>query len=293
MSRLVDWLERLVQGNRLGILLIFFLITLTGSVVGWKYYDYTRNDPQFCTTCHMMRDAYLSWQKSKHWEIKCQTCHRMSIFEQNRLLVAYVTNGSQGPIKERHGRTAPWNACRRCHLETAEQGSISVRRSVGHARHVFMENIPCQRCHSGEMHNFRPDEHACASCHKDKLVHGLGMEGLSCLKCHNYRENVKETVNMQRCLGCHKKVRPSGPMGGLKCFDCHKPHKQISLTSQDCLERCHGNEVEVGQHRLHMEKAGLKCLDCHRPHSWAVGPKNARALCTRCHPLKDPKRFLY
>ncbi len=114
----------------------------------------------------------------------------MTMLEQNRLLVAYVMTGYTSPSEEKHGRVAPWQTCRGCHLDEAQQGSVSMRKSFGHARHVFMENIECLKCHSGDQHNFGPDEGACVDCHADRLVHGLGMEGLSCLKCHSYGEET-------------------------------------------------------------------------------------------------------
>ena len=242
MQRILKAIENFIGQNRGGIVLIMLLIAVTGSIVGYRYYRYTRDTPEFCLTCHMMQDTFISWQKSKHWQIKCQTCHKMSIFEQNRLVVAYITKGATGPQKQMHGRAAPWQACRKCHLEQMQQGS-AMRRSYGHARHVFMENIGCDKCHSGTSHNFTPNEAACAKCHKDKLVHGLGMEGLSCLKCHNYGtgKGAVAMVSEERCMGCHRNVRNTGAMAALKCFDCHKPHGKIKLTSADCLARCHGN----------------------------------------------------
>jgi len=293
MESLLRALERFFEKNRTGLFLIMFLVAAMGLIVGHRYYNYTKNDPEFCMTCHMMQESVNTWQQSKHWQIRCQECHKMSVLEQNRLLVAYVAKGETGPRAPEHGRTAPWNACKSCHVETLKQGSLSVRRSYGHARHVFMEDIGCEKCHSGQSHTFKPDEKNCSRCHKDRLVHGLGMEGLSCLKCHAYGENTRAGVQVERCLGCHKDIRPTGPMAGLKCYDCHKPHSKISLTSNDCLRNCHGNEVQVGQHRIHMEKARLECLDCHKPHGWTVGRKQAPGLCDRCHKLKDPNSFIY
>jgi hypothetical protein len=297
MESILKALEKFFEKNRTGLFAIMFLVAVTGLVVGTRYYHYTKDDPEFCMTCHMLQESVKTWQLSKHWQIKCQECHKISVLEQNRLLIAYVSKGRTGPSAPAHARTAPWQACRKCHVEDIKQGSLSVRQSYGHAKHVFMENITCDKCHSsigvrGQSHTFKPDERNCSNCHKDKLVHGMGMEGLSCLKCHSYGEEHLG-VQTARCLGCHKDVKLTGPMAALKCYDCHKPHKQMSLTSNDCLRNCHGNEIQVGQHRLHMEKAKLECLDCHKPHGWRVGRAQARGLCDRCHQLKDPNRFIY
>jgi hypothetical protein len=41
------------------------------------------------------------------------------------------------------------------------------------------------------------------------------------------------------------------------------------------------------------EKASLECLDCHNPHGWTIQNENAKGLCDKCHPLKDPVTFIY
>jgi hypothetical protein len=121
----------------------------------------------------------------------------------------------------------------------------------------------------------------------------MGMEGLSCLKCHTYSAKVPKMITVERCLECHSDVPVKGSMASLKCYDCHHPHGKIKPTSQDCLKTCHGNEAKVGQHDIHMTKAKLNCLDCHKAHIWVVGKKEAKNLCNRCHKLKDPATFIF
>ncbi|GAB4390834.1 MAG: hypothetical protein Kow0025_25540 [Thermodesulfovibrionales bacterium] len=294
MNRFFQFVERFMEENRTAIVLLLLLVAVMGGIAGLRYYRYTREDPQFCAQCHMMQESFRSWEQSSHRDIICQQCHRLSLLEQNRLFVKYVTQGYTEPRGDsEHGRVEPWNACRDCHMKEAKQGSVSLRSSFGHARHVFMEGIDCSRCHSERLHNFTPDDHACSSCHTDKLVHGMGMEGLSCLNCHSYAEESPKMVSPARCRECHKKMPTEGPMSGLACFQCHKPHGEIKLRSADCMGNCHGGEARVGQHGLHLEKAGLECLDCHKAHTWVVGEAQARGLCDRCHSLKDPKSFIY
>lgn len=271
---------------------MLLLISIIGGIVGFRYYRYTKEDPQFCSSCHLMQEAYKTWQMSPHRDFTCQECHVMSILEQNRMLVAYVVQGNKA-AQQKHGRISPWNSCRECHLSDVAQGSVTLKKSYGHARHVFMENISCSKCHTGTLHTFAPNEQACSGCHKDKVIHGLGMEGLSCLKCHSYGEAAPKMISNERCLTCHKDYPEKGPMATLKCFDCHHPHGQIKPTSDDCLKNCHGNEAKVGQHNLHMTRAKLECLDCHKAHTWFIGREQAKDLCNRCHKMKDPATFIY
>ena len=181
----------------------------------------------------------------------------------------------------------------RSHRYDVAQGSITRKNSYGHARHVFMQGISCEKCHNGKLHEFNVAMSACLSCHKDKIVHGMGMKKLECLNCHSYSESSPKMVTPKRCLHCHKDVPEDSPMSGLSCFDCHKPHGKLKMESKDCLGTCHGNESRVGQHGLHMTRAGMKCLDCHRPHNWMIGKKQAKGLCDRCHELRSPARFIY
>jgi nitrate/TMAO reductase-like tetraheme cytochrome c subunit len=294
MFRIVHFIEEFLAEHKGAILVLLLLIAITGGILGHRYYKDTRENPEFCATCHMMQESFRSWELSAHRDIICQHCHRMSMLEQNKLLITYVMTGYTSPQEETHGRVEPWKSCRDCHMQEARQGSMTMRKSHGHARHVFMENIDCLECHDTDLHNFGPDEQACKKCHEDRLVHGLGMEGLECLNCHSYAEETVDTVSDEKCLVCHKDIPRKGfPMAQMHCFDCHKPHVQLKLKSADCLGQCHGNESRVGQHGLHMRETELECLDCHKSHHWEVGKKEAPGLCDRCHRMKDPNTFIY
>jgi nitrate/TMAO reductase-like tetraheme cytochrome c subunit len=283
---------KFLEENQKAIVVLLLLITAIGGIVGFRYYKHTREDPEFCASCHLMQDAFQTWQQSKHRDLQCQICHALSILEENKLLISFVVKGTDS-INQEHGRIKPWNSCRECHLSDVAQGSVTLSKSYGHAQHVFMQNIPCSKCHMGNLHTFDPNEEACKQCHSDKMIHGMGMEGLSCLKCHSYRDRVPKMVTNERCLSCHKNIPLTGIMAGLKCFDCHHPHGEIKPQAQECLKSCHGNESRVGQHQLHMQKADLNCLDCHKAHVWSVGKREAKNLCDRCHKLKDPATFIY
>lgn len=272
--------------------MLLLLITVIGGIVGYRYYRHTQEDPEFCASCHLMKDAFKTWQMSKHRDFQCQTCHAMSLLEQNKLLVSFVVKGTER-IKQSHGRIKPWSSCRKCHFSETAQGSVTTTKAYGHAKHVFMQNISCSKCHIGNLHNFVPDQQACSECHRDRMIHGLGMEGLACLNCHSYAEKEPKMVSDKRCLRCHKDMPRSETMASLHCFDCHHPHGEIQPSNMDCFQNCHSTEARVGQHELHMTEAKMNCLDCHKAHVWAVGKKEAVNLCNRCHPIKDPDTFIY
>lgn len=281
-----------IEENQKAIVILLLLLSIIGGIVGYQYYRHTREDPEFCVSCHLMQEAFRTWQMSKHRDFQCQTCHVMDLIEQNRLLVSFVIKGPKS-IKQEHGRVKPWNTCRGCHGSDVAQGSITLSKSYGHARHVFMLNINCSECHMGTLHTFTPNEQACAKCHNDKMIHGMGMEGLTCLKCHTYGEKAPKMISNERCLSCHRNIPEKGVMSKLQCFDCHHPHGKIKPSGADCLKNCHGNEAKVGQHELHMTRTKLTCLDCHKAHTWTVKKSESKNLCNRCHQLKDPATFIY
>jgi len=274
------------------LLALVLIVAILGAVVGYRYYRYTQDDPQYCASCHLMKEAFTEWYKGKHRDIICQTCHQLSILEQNQLLVAYVVKGDKKPFSQTHGRVKPWKGCKKCHMDEASQGSRTLTQSYGHARHVFMQRIDCKVCHEGKVHSFTPNEIACQDCHKDKGVHGIGMEAFSCLRCHSYSEKAPSMIPIDRCIKCHVSAAQKGPMSNLLCHQCHKPHGKIKPTSEMCAGECHANESSVGQHGFHIKK-GLRCLDCHRAHLWIVSKDRSKILCNKCHPYKDPMLFIY
>jgi hypothetical protein len=257
----------------------------------WRYAVFMREDPAYCSLCHLVREGYESLERSAHYRIVCQTCHELDMIEGNKLLMAHFIQGRDVP--QNHGRIRPWEVCRECHMEDATQGAVTMRKSFGHARHVFMRGLGCQSCHSGEAHDLSVDHKKCEGCHSDKVVHGMGTSGIYCLNCHTFKEESALLVPVERCSQCHPVDRDQGTvMAKLSCFECHRPHDRLTIASADCLSRCHGNESTVGVHGRHAAKTTLECLDCHRPHSWRVAGREGRALCSRCHPYRAPATFI-
>ncbi|MCL4536786.1 MAG: cytochrome c family protein [Nitrospirae bacterium] len=288
-----DSLMNLFEHLKGFVLAAIVIVAVLGAIVGYRYYRYTQDEPQYCASCHLMKEAFAEWQKGKHRDVICQKCHQLSVLEQNQLLVAFVVKGNQNqPFSQTHGREKPWKACRKCHMDEMTQGSLTLNRSYGHARHVFMQRIDCKICHKGTVHDFHPNEEACQECHQDKGVHGVGMEAFSCLKCHSFSEKTPSMIPKDRCIKCHTNIPKKGHMSDLLCHQCHKPHGEIKPTSATCISECHRNEASVGQHGFHLKK-GLECLYCHKAHSWVVGQDRARTVCTKCHSFKDPMLFIY
>lgn len=271
LSKIFDRLERgLSPRDKIIIVSLLFIISILGIVLAIRYYNYIQKNPEFCNSCHLMEDAYRAWKLSGHNAIVCQDCHQLGLLEQNRLLIKFVFTTDR-TTPEPHGAETPWKTCTKCHWEEAAQGSISVQKSIGHARHVFMERLSCVDCHSRDVHSFRPDKRACLRCHKDWQVHGVGMEDVSCMTCHQFLAKASGGFipDRERCLSCHKKSAktrfPTGaPMARLNCYECHRPHTRIRPVDEDCL-RCHTKEVLA---RKAVHRTVKTCTACHKPHTW-------------------------
>lgn len=271
----------------LGLLVI---ISVAGLIIGVKYSSYIRRSPEYCNSCHLMRGTFDQWRESHHKTVTCQECHKLGLIEQNMLQVKYVLYGTKS-VSQEHGKTIPWESCAECHWEQGQQGSGKPEEAFGHFRHHFVE---CFNCHPMANHDFPPDKDACVRCHKTKEVHGVGMEGLSCVDCHIFsmREGTEKNrviPTKARCMGCHSadpklSLPDNAPMASLECFECHNPHGNIKPDDALCMS-CHKTDTSDRGHALH--KGG--CAGCHKPHIWKTS--GHRALCSGCHGYRDPSVF--
>jgi hypothetical protein len=318
------WLEAGMPLKGKIIIAVLLLVLLVGAGYGsFRFYDFTQNNPKFCVSCHLMKNAFEAWGKSVHKQINCHECHHLSIPEMNKLLINFVLKRPTA-VPPRHGRIiVPWQFCIKCHWERDPRypNAPMINKSTLHARHVFMEQTECSKCHGYKVHEFVPDPKFCVRCHQGKVVHGIGMNELACLNCHTDR-----TTNLipgrKKCLFCHggedvrkeliadgsidvKYFRPSketinraikidvpkdAPMQ-FYCYTCHKPHVKARPDWSVCLG-CHTNITEVGKHNIHIKVVGMQCKECHKPHSWRVTKESAKKACTKCHEYREPKRFI-
>lgn len=311
--------------RKVKLLIVMFLLALSLSMAfaGYKVNDYFEHNPNACMLCHVHDNAQQAWLKSKHSAVNCHQCHHSSKKEQVEQMVKFIFLG-QKTVQPRHGKViVPWKLCMTCHWERNAKYANAplVNRSRYHAKHVFMEQIECSKCHGYVTHQFMPEERFCTKCHGAKEVHGTGMEKLACLNCHTDR-TVDLKPGRKKCLFCHgdesvrkeliadatidvKYFQPSpaiikkatkinvpdeAPMK-LDCHLCHKPHNKVRPDQGDCL-KCHSNQLSIGKHEIHVKMVNMKCMDCHKPHKWKVTQEQAKKDCIKCHAYKDPKKFI-
>ncbi len=315
--------ERMTAKGKLVAVFLILVMALGSGFVAFKAYDFTEHDPKFCVSCHLMQPAFEAWTTSAHSDINCHDCHYLSIVDKNRLLLNFVLYRPT-VVPERHGEIiVPWKKCVRCHWETDAEypDAIKINDSAMHAKHYFIEQIECSKCHGYITHRFSPEARFCTQCHTGKEVHGVGMEQLACLNCHTDRTRDLRP-DRAKCLFCHgsgkerkevlaadtldvhnhrapeevvKKaikiqVEEGSPMH-FDCHTCHQPHEKKRPDWKNCFE-CHENIPVTGAHQMHVGAMGLDCNTCHKPHLWRVTEEQAKTDCALCHEYRDPKKFL-
>ncbi len=214
---------------------------------------------EICGDCHQTAPA------GAHAELACQACH----------------NGS---ARQFAGPSASQNrasGCVDCHQNYAglfDQAMTSraaehnfVDRTYGEADpHFFQKNCnschvkDCLDCHGGDGHRIaRPDQAACASCHKGYYV-GMDYYGKAPRE-DSLRYQRGETFAGETFL----KLQPDLHAElGMSCGDCHSMQSLArgEQAAKGCRD-CHQPDLGVIEHSIaaHLDK--LECYACHS--AWA------------------------
>ncbi len=324
VGRLYNWFSEGISVKAKVIIAVIGLAMMAGmGFTAYKINDYFEHDPNACMTCHVHDEQNKRWQVSEHKSIGCHDCHHASKKDQIVQMYRFAFMGVKA-VSPRHGEIlVAWKICYQCHWEKNPKHpeAKNISHSRLHARHYYMEQIECIKCHGYNIHQFTAEPRFCVRCHEGKEVHGAGMEGLACLNCHTDR-TVDLKPGRQKCLFCHgsEKVRKELIAGGtldvthyqpdentirkaikinvpedapmqFYCYECHKPHTTARPNWGNCTT-CHKNIMNVGKHSMHIEGMNMKCKDCHKPHAWRVSPEQAKKDCVKCHEYREPKKFL-
>jgi nitrate/TMAO reductase-like tetraheme cytochrome c subunit len=241
----------------------FYLVLLVLFLLTWAFSLTLK--PGFCRTCHEMKVAYNSWEKSPHQGINCLSCHVEPGFlnllidkvKASKELFLHFTGGYEKPINKGSelSKELPSENCLSCHPEQGKKSSLSVM--IDHRPHL--------------------------------------KEGLNCAYCHNrvghpQVKQYSERMNMNFCLDCHKKKK-----GPIRCEACHpEGFKLTPVSHQDKnWKNKHGKEAKESLKPClycHYNKKAF-CDRCHKlemphPGGWLSAHKENRSLfklCSRCH----------
>jgi cytochrome c nitrite reductase small subunit len=148
-------MRKLFAGDR-SLLLVVALVGIAGGVGAFTFdygegLSYFSTDPKACANCHIMNDAFASWQKGPHHgTAKCVECHLPSTF-----VAKYVAKADNG---YRHSKGFTF-------LDFHEPILITPRNAE-----ILQEN--CLRCHGDFVHDIvagsttATDAVRCVHCHK-------------------------------------------------------------------------------------------------------------------------------
>jgi hypothetical protein len=248
---------------------------------GWRFKRYVDTDPRLCLQCHKASPEFAVWNRGRHRNVSCQSCHHSTTREGLAMLRAFLSGREPGGKGGRHAEVK-LGSCAACHLSHDSRWP-QIEGSRGHRVHVEQKKIECVTCHAQAMHGFTPAVDICRTCHGDKVVEVVGMQQLHCFACHNFLSSDPGLLPTRAdCLRCHREsgVHPgrfseSAPMR-FDCAGCHHPHARSRSTEQLPCLGCHAGAPRAG---LHRSPGHEHCLDCHRPHLWRSGD----ASCTACH----------
>ncbi|OGD46590.1 hypothetical protein A3K69_02895 [Candidatus Bathyarchaeota archaeon RBG_16_57_9] len=265
-------LPELTRRNQV-LLVIALFVVLIPSVYA---YDYTQNNPRFCTTCHLMNPAYETWEVSAMHDLTCHSCHETDMVESLGHVVEVLTKNPDEVTKETNIDNS---LCETCHASNDSQW-LQVAGTAGHEVHIFdgVDLADCIDCHGQRLHVFEPPEDTCIQCHDVETTQVEVLMGTHCVSCHDFTATDHELIPIdQTCLQCHEEQDsmgasfPADAHTDTACKNCHYPHEEDPFP--DCAS-CH---TEVSG--LHTVDSHTDCTSCHIPHS----EETLRENCVSCH----------
>ena len=244
-------------------------------------YDYTQHNPKFCISCHLMNDAYDTWDVSAMHDLDCHKCHESDIATSMDHLREVIFEKPQAVTKKTEIDN---ELCENCHASDDPQW-LQVADTPGHKVHFFdnTDAPDCIDCHGLQLHVFEPPEETCATCHEEGLDEPCLDMQVHCLACHNFIVAEDDLIPARDdCIVCHEAqdtmgvTFPSDAHSDSACLDCHNPHDMEQ--GSECTT-CH----PVPSTGLHEEAAHENCETCHTPHS----EEPMRDSCLSCHLDKE------
>jgi hypothetical protein len=248
------------------------------AIPSYFVYDYTQHNPKFCTSCHLMDEAYDTWDVSAMHDLNCHSCHESDIATSMDHLREVLF---ENPNKVTKMTVIDNEACEDCHANNDPQW-LQVANTAGHRVHIYLqEEAPeCIGCHGIQLHVFEPPEETCYDCHSHDHDAASELMDAHCIVCHEFTTTEHELIPQRDdCLQCHEGQEtmgvsfPSAAHNNTACENCHNPHLEEQHT--EC-STCHTESLGGG---LHVVSAHDNCINCHVPHS--SGPMSVE--CLSCH----------
>ncbi len=290
------------------LLILIFVVCIVVAAIGSS--EWYTSQPDFCGSCHIMKNAYNTWGSSKHKDVKCVECH-YAPGESNALkakfkglgqLFTYIATEENKVRKPTRINDLSCTTSQ-CHPEQQlkEDKVIFGEKILYIHRTHFDKTIEGQKLHCDTCHqHVRAEEHfqvpkvACFLCHFKNAEFNEGRA--RCALCHEIptkplqkqkqeNDTDEKPVTHQRleeagvpCQSCHfELIRGNGWIKEENCFQCHD-------ISEEMLEKTHERKL---MHELHVTGQNANCFDCHEPvlHRKEQAFLNpVRESCFVCHP---------
>ena len=318
----VVWL-RVPEINK-GNIILLILIVITLAIPSYFTYAFTKNNPEFCTSCHLKNTEHENWNQNAMHGLDCHECHESGLLR-NLDHAADVIFENHDSLSENNLVNS--KSCEKCHASYNYQWK-QVRKTEGHQVHIYLreqDRPNCVDCHGLNLHIFTPPEDVCVVCHTRETSMNTPEESIHCMDCHEFSERVMFPAS-DDCINCHDFARSQYIMeeslhdmqDETDCKSCHSPFSES--IHEDCVE-CHesltegqydytGHQTCVICHSSHLSiKFRETCLSCHNEsethytdtqcnicHSFhreemsMITPEDS-VHCMDCHEFSDPEKF--
>jgi len=256
---------------------IIIIALVVMAIPSYFIYDYTQHNPKFCITCHLMDEAYDTWDVSAMHDLDCHSCHESDIVTSMDHLREVIFENPQEVTKMTEIDN---ELCEHCH-ESNDPQWLQILGTAGHEVHVIDRNQPpdCIDCHGLRLHIFRPAQEVCSECHGEENNQPVEDMDIHCIVCHEFLATEHELIPEQgECLSCHEAQDtmgvsfPSDAHADTPCMNCHQPNEEAQHI--ECIV-CH----EIPEEGIHTTVAHSNCATCHIPHS----SDPMRDNCLSCH----------
>ncbi|SJZ66797.1 NapC/NirT family cytochrome c [Selenihalanaerobacter shriftii] len=158
-----------------------FILLIVFSVGAIEY----TSTPQFCNSCHVMDEAYQTWENTTHKDVNCLKCHADSgiigkvkvKIAGTRQLYQVVTNN----VPEEIVAHVPDKRCIKCHKDIGQVSKVENIK-IPHDSHME-KDLECVTCHEDVVHAeslkaSKPSMDTCAKCHDVTDIN-------NCAQCHS------------------------------------------------------------------------------------------------------------
>lgn len=281
------------------IISIIFVFLAISTILASEYYT-TR--PSFCSSCHIMKKPYNSWEKSEHRNVSCLKCHyapgeEHSVKAKLKGLSQAFSYFATRDVEVRKRTTIADASCisSSCHpYEKFQDKKVKFTEKVSfvHKTHedetIEGQKLHCNTCHlhlKRDKH-FEVPQEACFLCHFKNTSFNEGRS--KCLLCHKLpveplQKHGEKPITHQLlqeskvpCSSCHLEIiSGEGEIKEESCMDCH-----------DALETLNKADDKKLMHEKHVADQNANCFNCHEPirHKKAEFLDPVAKNCASCHP---------